>query len=153
MAKVNFSKVEDMLNEGLQKLSKEELADQSVIANLIRESPLTQSSPQIIEKVFQRFQSKLEKFKKQNPELYDKLGLTPDDEKKFGETYDQLNRKDWRKISIFKEKMDDLKNKFKGSATAASESPSEEDLEHIEQTRIKQQDARFNVNSKWLPIQ
>jgi hypothetical protein len=99
--------------------------------------------------IFSRFQKELQKVKEKDLTLYTKIGLTPEDEAKFlSPSSEPLTSSDWSKLKEWKEKILELRRELQGK-----ENPQEEDLNHVETTRIKQKEARFNVNSKWLPIE
>lgn len=147
MAKLNFSKAEAALSDSLHKMFIEDLYELASLAELISKGKSKEISNIELKKLFHRFQNELKKIKNVDPDFYAQLSLSESDEKKFFSALPNLSSEDWLKIQSFKEKISKWKKKLKGVIK-----DTKEDIEHIEKTRIKQKDARFKVNSKWLPL-
>lgn len=144
MAKMNFSKVEQALDEALRAISIEHIVELAAIANILHNAKVP---PQVLEKIVHRFQQQLKKIKSYDIKLYERLQVTPEDEKRFSVSFSELNQEDWAELAQLKIRIDELKKELYGQASIRPE-----DEERIEQERIKHINKRFNIREGWLPL-
>lgn len=141
MAKTNFTKVEDMLNQGLHKITVSHLLDEADAAK--GSAPKDNANRALISAL----QRDLKLLHKKDHETYTKLGIKKKFLKKIIETPESLTPEELEtlkqiqgKIKVFKE---ELKNKV----------PPVNDESIVEAERTKHINKRYNVNDKWLPLQ
>src|ERR1700722_13706423 len=108
MTKVNFTKVEGAFDLALRKLFVDNLSDLAAIANVLQD-PLSNPNSKTVEAVILRFQTELKKIKKQDPTLFQKLGLSPEEEERLNSPYENYQQEDWLRLKALKEKIDELK--------------------------------------------
>lgn len=147
MAKLNFSKMEKVLSESLHQMFIADLYELAAIAELIASGQTKKISEEEIEKLLHRFQNELKTLKTNDPAFYSELSLTKKEETNFFSPSPSLSAADWEKLKTLKEKISEWKKTLKGSSQET-----DENLKHVEKTRVKQKDARFKVNSKWIPL-
>ncbi len=146
MAKVNFSKVENILDEALYKMSIKHLNELAMIAHLLDDSK-PKLSNQATEQILMSFQAQLKKFKKNNPNLYKKLGISAEEESKIFLQAQDLTLEEWSKLKMIKEKIDQLKKELHGQNIQKKEYD-----QQVERERLKHIYKRFNVREGWLPL-
>lgn len=146
MSKVNFTKVEEMLNQGLHNIN---------VGHLLQEADATKAKTKAAEKsppvsnrqLITSIERDLKFLHKKDPETYIKLGVKKKFIKKVIETPDSLTPEELDtlkqiqgKILLFKE---ELKNTLPPINNEAI----------VESQRTKHINKRYNVNDKWLPLQ
>ena len=142
MAKINFTKVEQALNDALQKQFEQIILDLSSMAD---HEKLTDK---VREEILSRLQTELRLLKERDAKLYAKLELTPIEEVKFIVREGALTSEDWERLFVLKEKIIELKKEFFGQPPNL-----EQDAKAIEEIREKQKEFRFHVNKKWFPVE
>lgn len=142
MAKINFTKVEQALNEALQKQFEQVILDISAMTDTEK------LSAKVRDEVLLRLQTELKKLKARDAKLYGKLDLTPAEEAKFLQPGVALSPADWERLRALKEKIVNLKKEFFGQ-----QSNLEQDAKDVETIREKQKEFRFHVNKKWFPVE
>lgn len=142
MAKINFTKVEQALNEALQKQFEQIILDMSAMTDTEK------LSAKVRDEVLLRLQTELKKLKERDAKLYSKLDLTSEEEAKFLQPGVTLAPADWERLRALKEKIVDLKKEFFGQ-----QSNLEQDAKDVETIREKQKEFRFHVNKKWFPVE
>lgn len=145
MAKVNFSKVEKSFDRALQKLFIDNLSELAAIASAIQDSQ--KGLPKGIEEIIGRFQKEMKKIKKQDPFLFEKLNLSPEDEKRFESPPTEYTQQDWLRLKALKLRIDELKHELYGQ-----ESIDAENDERVEKERRRHVNKRFNIRDGWLPL-
>ncbi len=140
MAKVQYTKVEDILIEGLRKFKTDNLLNLANIAAQI--GPKKKDTKKILEQL----KAELQFFKKKDPSLLKKLTDNPKEIKKILEDSTSLTEEELNLINSFIEKFTEYKLSLKLAATE------ETNESIIEQERIKHINKRFNVRDKWLPL-
>jgi hypothetical protein len=146
MAKVNFSKVEKSFDRALQKLFIDNLSELAAIANAIQD-PQKGITSKAIEEVIERFQKEMKKIKKQDPVLFEKLNLSPEDEARFNRPSNEYAQEDWLRLKALKLRIDELKHELYGQ-----ESIDAENDDHVEKERRRHVNKRFNIRDGWLPL-
>lgn len=162
MAKTNFTKVEEALNEGMRKIEVNRLlvvADENAAAakKSGEEQPEGaepgEAKPAMASKVdpanVQRLtwvHSELKALDKLGEQPYVRLGIDKDEIKKFVKDSGALTEADWEKVKAFKEQI--LAYKKERNVPGAPEN--DDDL--ITQQRKSQKTKRFNINNKWIPL-
>lgn len=143
MGKSDFSKVEKVLDEGLLKMTKEELLRKAdAISSKTEKIP----SKELRLTILQAFDRDLKKIYKENQETYKKIGFQRQNLKKLLSNPDLLTPQDWQEIQKARSRIEKFKKEL------LSKLPISSNEEIIEEQRISQQKARFNVNKKWLPL-
>ncbi len=145
MAKTNFTKVEQALEEGLRKMAISKLSDLADIAAGIGSSAggenkkITATKRDLIKKI----RLNLARLEKKDANIYQKLKV---DKSRLEETFSDLKNlsdAEWKGL-------DDLKKTTDSLITEAF--PPESDTSRIEKGRTLHKTKRFNVNDKWLPL-
>ncbi len=150
MAKVNFSKVEDAFDKGVQKLFIDNLAELAAIANLTQD-PKSSLSSEEIEEIIVRFRKELEKLKKQNVQLYELLNLTKAEEERFSLASNEFMQQDWLRLKDLKLRIDELKRELHGKESMTPENV-EANESIVTKERQRHINKRFNVRDDWLPL-
>lgn len=145
MAKINFSKVEQALDKTLQAISIEHLTELAAIASILQQ---TKISPETMDKIIKRFQHQLQKLKRHDLKLYERLALSSEDESRFNLSFADFNQDDWSRLSFLKIKIDELKKELYGQVSVGPE-----DEKRIADERIRHINKRFNIREGWLPLQ
>lgn len=146
MTKVNFSKVEGSFDKALLKLQIENLTELATITDLIH-IPGKRLSKKASEEIVVKFQQELDKFKRQDPKLFQRLNLTPEEEGRFAQSSADFTSEDWARIKELKGRIETLKKELHGKEKLAAE-----DETLISKERKKHINKRFNVRDDWLPL-
>lgn len=146
MAKVNFSKVEKSFDRALQKLLIDNLSELAAIANVIHD-PKSGISSKAIEEIIGKFQKELKKIKKQDPILFGKLNLTPEEEKRFACPSKEYLQEDWIRLKALKLRIDELKHELYGQESIDAEYDNQ-----VAKERRRHVNKRFNIREGWLPL-
>ncbi len=146
MPKVNFTKVETAFDKALQKLFIDHLSELAAIANVIQD-PQANVSSKTIEDIIARFQKELKKLKKQDPKLYERLKLSPEDEERFALPSKDFLQEDWIRLKALKLRIDELKHELYGQ-----ESLNAEYEKQVSKERRRHVNKRFNIRDGWLPL-
>lgn len=146
MPKVNFTKVEKSFDRTLQKLLIDNLSELAAIANVIQD-PEKGISSKAIEEIIQRFQKEMKKIKKQDPILFGKLNLTPEEEERFAHSSNSYTQEDWLRLKGLKLRIDELKHELYGQESIEAEYET-----HVEKERKRHINKRFNIREGWLPL-
>ena len=145
MARINFTKVEGAFDRALQKLIVDHLSELAAIANVIHEPP--DASNKDIGGIIIRFQQELEKLKRHDSKLYERLSLSSEEEERFASPVDQYEHRDWLRLKELKVRIDELKHELHGRESS--------DAEHEKQVRRERRrhiNKRFNIRDGWLPL-
>lgn len=145
MAKVNYSKVEKSFDRALQQLFIDNLSELAAIANVMQ-NPQNEMS-KTIEEVIERFQKEMKKIKKQDPVLFGKLNLSPEEEQRFEQTAKEYTQDDWLRLKALKLRIDEIKHELYGQ-----ESIDAENDVRIKRERRRHINKRFNIREGWLPL-
>ncbi len=146
MTKPSFSKIEELLDDTFRKMFIERLAELAAIVNLIND-PNSKLSPKYINDIILKFQIELRKLKEHDKKLYQRLELAPDEEKNFMRSASEFTTKDWERLKILKNKIQELKAELFGEIVT-----SETDEKYIEKQRVKHVNKRYNIRDNWLPL-
>lgn len=147
MAKVDYTKTEQLLQEGLLKMSITHLlhlADISTSIGTPNQLRISEETAAALRKL----ERDLHSIKSKDPELYEKLDLT---EENFNHLFHEpgaLKPKDWQQLRILFNRAKELKEEIKNK-----QSVQQTDDDIIEMQRKKQKTKRFNINDKWIPLQ
>lgn len=145
MAKTNFTKVEEALDEGLRQIIKDKLHSLTDSISNISTQGVEKADLASKKQLIAALKFELNWMAKQDPSLHHKLGIKKSEIKKLIETKEKLTQEDFEKIKFIKEKIDVLKKELE------EKSPESND-QLIEKERIKHINKRFNTNDKWLPL-
>jgi hypothetical protein len=144
MSKVNFTKVEEMLSQGLHKINVNDLLVEADAVKTGSTPPTkTTSNSQLINSV----QRDLKLLHKKDHETYVKLGIKKNFLKKMIETPDSLTPEELETLKQIQEKIKVFKEELKNTL------PPINDEAIVESQRTKHINKRYNVNDKWLPLQ
>lgn len=146
MTKINYSKVESSLRQSLDKMFLQNLFDLAAISTQAQEGKKPLNTEEV-DLVLKNFRAELKKIKNNNIDLYDTLGITPEQEKRFSSPISNFNREDWLKLTELTEKLMHL-NANRGSCQPITL----EDEKRVSQERQEQKNRRFNVRKGWLPL-
>lgn len=144
MAKTNFTKVEESLIKGMDKLAVKKIVD-STDSN-VNEKKAADEARLNRKKLAIYLISELKRLHKLDQELFIKLGTNIKTAKKLLEHPAKLSDDEWKIVLKLKDKVEGYKKAF-------AESIKESSIEEIvEKERNKQSDSRFNIQKKWLPV-
>lgn len=161
MPKTNFTKVEEVLEQGLRKYSIDYLLEEAdaVTASQPKtrnptiayapESSKPAAAPQLTKSQMQLIQAlkrDLPRLQKKDPEMFAKLGIVKKDLKKMIANPTTLKPEDWEALKQIKTKFDLFKVEL------AKELPQQSNEDLVEAERRDHLKRRFNVNKKWLPL-
>lgn len=152
MAKTNYTKVEEVLNEGLRKIKVNQLLEEADAAAAVggsqemqeREGAPTDETGRT--HLIATLKHDLKQLHKQKHDPYEKLGLKKSELNKFLDNQEALTPQDWEMIKQLRKRIDEFKEEL------AKNLPSTTDDDLIKQARRKHINKRFNVNEKWLPL-
>lgn len=138
MAKANYTKVEEALNEGMLKMTMQQL--HALADGKTDEARKNQGKLLAILKIDLRWIAKTD------PSLFTKLAIKKDEIKKLFENPSSITPEDWKNLIELKERIDQCKKELFASK------PGETNEQIIEKERVKHVNKRFNTNEKWLPL-
>lgn len=145
MSKVNFTKVEEALDEASHQLFIDSLGELSTIANMLQNPEKKIGKDE--EEIITRFQKELKRIKTEDSPLFEKLGLTEEEEEQMLRSFSDYRREDWVRLKCARERIDelrrDVKKKFEPSAV---------NDEIIEKEKKRHVNKRHNVREGWLPL-
>lgn len=133
MAKVNFTKVEEILSEGMRKLS---------IQKIVGEDP--KSSLKKHQKILKQLVRNVNVAMKRDRRLFSHLGYKKEEIQAIL-TKPELSQEDWKYLMDFNEKFELYKAELAKKTTVS-------DDKQVENEIIKHINKRFNVNDNWLPL-
>jgi carbamoylphosphate synthase small subunit len=140
MPKTNFTKVEEVLEQGLRKMSIDQLFEDSAKQ---KGTQADKNQKKLIEAV-QRDVKFLDA--KKHKVLYDGLGMKRQEIRTLLDNGARLTPAEWEKVKQIKEHID----KYRREVLA--QLPVSTDDRLVEQERVKHIHKRFNVNDGWLPL-
>ncbi len=163
MAKTNYTKVEEALDQNLRKMSIERLFDKANEATKKEKgsddnkntatfskggespvsSPLDKTQINLIAALKRDIKSLRQK---QHAAIYTKLGIKRSELKEKIDNPTGLTAEEWKEIKEIKAKIDVYK------AQLSAQMPDFELSDQVELERHKHINKRFNVNDKWLPL-
>lgn len=153
MAKTNYTKVEEILETGLKKMSIDHLFKESerqkVNEGKEKETPENEaaSPAKTYPKIISALKRDLRRLQyKNHQQFYSTLGMKKSELRKKIEKPESLTPAEWEALIQIKKKID----LYKAQLTA--QLPEIELTQAIEQERVKHINKRFNVNEKWLPL-
>lgn len=144
MAKTNFTKVEDSLRQGIDKLAIKKIVDSTDKKQTEKKS--AEELRLNKKKVCIYLIAELKRLSKTDKGIYTKLGITLQNAKKLLENPTKLSDEDWSLVLKLKDKVEAYKRAF--ASTIKDESPEE----FVQKERDKQANTRFNIQKEWLPI-
>ncbi|KIC74112.1 hypothetical protein DB42_BL00370 [Neochlamydia sp. EPS4] len=144
MPKTNFTKVEESLIQGLDKLNIKKIIDST--SKDINEKRALDETRINKRKTAIYMISELKRLHKNDERIYLKLGTNLSHIKKMLEHPLKLNAEEWGNVLKLLDKIEAYKRAF---AQTIKEVNNEE---MVEKERKKQSDKRFNIQEKWLPI-
>ena len=141
MAKTNFTKVEEALRDGIDKMIKEKLLEEADAAQ--GKAPTKQhSKDQLLAKIRQEFKY----LYKQDKDVFKKLGIDEKILKELLLTAKSLTQSDLNILQEVLNRFDLYKKEM------AKKNPSATDDQIIEEEKKKHINKRFNVRDDWLPL-
>lgn len=144
MSKTNFSKVEESLKKGMDKLAIKKIVDST--DSKINEINAEEEARLNKKKLAIYLIAELKRLRKSDEKLYSKLGTNLGNVKKMLEYPSKLSEEEWKAVLKLKDKVEAYKKAY---AKVIKETSVEE---MVEKERGKQADRRFNIQEKWLPV-
>ncbi len=160
MPKTNFTKVEEVLDQGLRKYEVQHLLEAAdEVSGGVKKgrnpsisytgepsqpkpSPLSKDQALLIKSL----KRDLVRFQKKGSSFYNLLGLSKADLTKMVDTPTILTPAEWETIQQFRTKLDQYK------ADLLKKLPKETNEDLVEKERKDHINRRYNVNKKWLPL-
>lgn len=146
MAKINFTKAEQRFEKALKKLQIDHLSELAALADVI-ESPEVNLASKGIEEIIARFQRELEKLKKEDLKLYERLNLSSEDALYLAKPPKEFIQNDWLQLKALKLRIDELKHEIYGQEQIHAEYEKQ-----VAQERHRHVNKRINVKDGWLPL-
>lgn len=150
MAKTNYTKVEEMLNEGLRKMSVEHLLDMADTATQAKSNATIEKAAKPLSAEQSRLMSVLQHdlshLHKQGNKPYEKLGIKKKYLKQLIENPQGLTPEEWATVKRLKDQLEEFKKDL------AMSLPNSSDEELVEKERKSHKTKRFNINKNWLPL-
>lgn len=144
MAKTNFTKVEEVLTEGLLKIERDrllEIADETSGKTQIESKDILEQK-----KLFKTIKYHLKYLKKLKINPFEKSTYNKKEIKDLLKIETLLEEKDFKKLQSFNDSLETYKKQEEPMKKEAL------DEALIEQMRVKQINKRFNINENWLPL-
>jgi len=155
MSKTNYTKVEEMLDQGMQKIKVAHLLEEAdaaggshakqAQAKISQEKSDQKEAPP--SHLISSIRRDLKILQKKDREAYVKLGIKKNYLKKIIETPEALTPEELETLKQIQEKIKVFKEELKKTL------PPINDEVIIEAQRTKHINKRYNVNDKWLPLQ
>lgn len=142
MAKTNFTKVEEKLDEGLRKMTVEHLLELADAATKPKDTKQDHSRLQVILSL----QRDMKFLDKENQTPYELFGMNKKTISKYLKNPDKLTAEEWEGIKQIQGKVHKFRKDFEKNSTQKN------DDSLIEQQRRSHITKRFNINDKWLPL-
>jgi hypothetical protein len=158
MGKTNFTKVEEVLAQGLRKYSVDHLLEMADEAGETRprnptitysgesEKPQTPKLTKEQSLLIGSLQRDAKRYQKKDPEFYTKLGIAKKELKKWIENPGSLTPAEWETIKQIRGKIDE----YKLDLSLRPLQQTDESI--VESERREHVNRRYNVNKKWLPL-
>ena len=141
MAKTNFTKVEEALREGLDKMLKEKLLEEADLAQ--GKKPSKQHA---VDQLIAKIRQEIKILHKHDKEIFLKIGVDEKIIHNLLTSNKPITKKDWQVLQAILKKIELYRTELEKSFPK----PSDEEL--IEQETKKHLNKRFNINDKWLPL-
>lgn len=141
MAKTNFTKVEDALNDGMKRMAVKKLLEEADIATGKKAPPKEDTSL-----ILTAVKHDLKWLAKQNPEIYKELSLDKQKTHDLLKAQPPFNQEQMTELKQVKEKIEHYKVKIK------AQSPESDNERIVQEEKKSQKNKRFNVRDKWLPL-
>lgn len=145
MAKTNFTKVEEVLEEGLRLMTVQHLHALADSLSSIDSQKIDKSDVSSLKKLITILKFELNWMKKNNISLEKRIGIKKSDVKKLIEKAPPYSDEDLRQLKEIKEKIQNLKSDLEKQSPVTND-------QLVEKERIKHINKRFNTNDKWLPL-
>lgn len=144
MSKTNFTKVEESLRKGMDKLSINKIVDST--DSKFNEKKAEEEIRLAKKKIAIYLIGELKRLRKSDEKLYSKLGMTLANAKKLLEQPLKLSEEEWKVVMKLKDKLEAYKKAYDKEARNSNLE------ESVKKERARQHDKRFNVQDKWLPV-
>ncbi|MBN9379022.1 MAG: hypothetical protein BGO14_02580 [Chlamydiales bacterium 38-26] len=144
MAKTNYTKVEDSLKKGIDRLAIKKIVDSTDSKKSEKEKE--EEFRLNRRKIAIYLISEIKRLHKGDERIYNKLGVNIANLKKLLEHPLKLSEEEWKSVLKLKDKIEAYKKAY---AKTIKEISNEE---LIQKEREKQPNKRFNIQERWLPI-
>lgn len=145
MAKTNFSKVEDALNEGIRKMEMDHYIELAAMADRVgRSSSKIMNDLQTRRYLYALLKKEIQRCK--DSSLFEAGGISREDLKTLLESFDKITEEEWMRLTAFKEKIVLYKNE------QAAKLPVDKNEQLVEKERRKHINKRYNTKESWLPL-
>lgn len=148
MAKTNFTKVEEKLDEGLRKMTVEHLLDMADAATKPKDDKVPNKIRQDNSRlqVILSLQRDMKFLDKEDQTPYELFGINKKTISKYLKNPDKLTAEEWEEVKQIQGKVHKFRKDFEKNSTQKN------DDNLIEQQRRVHVTKRFNINDKWLPL-
>jgi hypothetical protein len=150
MAKTNFTKVEEILNEGLRKISAEQLLELADAAPPLQPAERDKAARSVGLRAQHRalltLTRDLKRLQKLGKEPYKALGVSKEYLKNLLGLERELTTEELEKVSVIKKDLQKFKEELKAKPPKVSD-------DAIVEEQIKEhKNKRFNIRKEWLPL-
>lgn len=141
MAKTNFTKVEEALNEGLLKMTVNELQRAAP-------SSSSESHPDVLDSAQAELMAtlKFEAHYSKDPKLFTAGGISKKELQKMLDEKNGFSPEKWEQLKLFQQKVDAYKKE------RASKLPEDANEKLIESQQKRHVNKRYNTKEEWLPL-
>lgn len=150
MSKIDFNKVEQVLEEGLRQFGVKQLLYLADLAATFgmettgKESAFDDQETKSL--TLHTLFRNLQILRKKDKDLYKKLGINTKKMKNLVDNPAQLTSEEWEKIKKIRQRLDEYRRELRRKLEQIS------DQDIIKSERKKHINKRFNINEKWLPL-
>lgn len=145
MAKTNFTKVEEVLEEGLRQMTVQHLHTLADSLSNIDSQKIDKSDAASLKKLITILKFELNWMETHDISLEKRIGIKKSDIKKLIEKAPPYSEEDLEKLKEIKEKIQNLKSELEKKSPVTN-------AQLVEKERKKHINKRFNTNDKWLPL-
>ena len=163
MAKTDYEKVEDQLEEGMRKMAKDKLLEEadaqmperpkSILERLEEKERGEEQSKkelsireQAHRNMLRTLKKDIKRLMKRDRSILKELGISPKEVQNFVDDPNALSADQWKKIKAIRDKV----NLYKKEMLGTLEEGMNEKI--VEEERKKHINKRFNVREGWLPL-
>lgn len=146
MAKVSFTKAEQSFDRAVRQLLIDNLSEIATIVDVAHDKDKKISSEALAE-LIAKFNKQLQKIRKNDTGLYQKLALSAEDEKRLSKPSTEYIQADWLFMKELKLRIDELKSELYGKGA-----PDTTQEAQVEKERKRHINKRFNIRDGWLPL-
>jgi len=146
MAKIDYSKVEMVLTKTLKNMFLKNLENLAALALEIQNGTVS-LKPDEIDFILKEFRLELKKIKNMEPEFYEKLKISSEEEK-YLLSNENFKKTEWHRIIELRDRI----LVINADRPQNLSDTTHEDEQQVAKERQEHKNKRFNVKKGWLPL-